>query len=88
MSKLFLYLFGMLISEVFPNTQSCGDSGILQSKMVESFCVSPKKSEPVGRTRVRENNCLLCLLCIVSKCRCFPIQSKFKLCYFLFWLWI
>ena len=29
MSRLFLYLFGMLITEMSPSRQSCGDEGIL-----------------------------------------------------------
>lgn len=67
MSNLFLYLFDMLISEVFPSKQSSDDGGILQSKMVDHFCVT--QSQKVNRlagTKVRENNYLLCLLCIVS----------------------
>lgn len=49
-SRLFFYVFGILIIEVSPSRQSCGDVGILQSKMVESFLLrSPRMNKPVGR---------------------------------------
>ena len=44
MSKMFLYLFGMVIVEVPPSRQSCGDEGILQSSMVERFFVTLSRS--------------------------------------------
>ncbi len=51
MSKLFLYLFGKLISEVCPSRQSCG--WILQSRWKRVFMLlSPKRNELVGRPRV------------------------------------
>ena len=45
MSKLFLYLFGMVIVEVSPSRQSCGDEGIFQSSMVERFFVTEFQKE-------------------------------------------
>ena len=45
MSKLFLYVFGMLVTEVPPSRHSCGDGGILQFKMVESLCITEFQKE-------------------------------------------
>lgn len=47
-SSGFLYLRGRLICVVSPNRQSDGDSGILQSKMVERFSVTAVQKVQTG----------------------------------------